>query len=40
MPENENGEYEPLTGYLPLEAIPVAVDMLGHRLKNRAVDLK
>ncbi len=41
MPENENGEYEPLVGYLPLEAIPVAVDMLGHRLvKIRAVDLK
>jgi predicted aspartyl protease len=41
MPPNETGEYEPLVGYLPLEAIPVAVDMLGHRLvKIRAVDLK
>ena len=41
MPENENGEYEPLIGYLPLEAIPVAVDKPGHRLvKIRAVDLK
>lgn len=26
------GGYEPLIGYLVLEAIPVAVDMLGHRL--------
>lgn len=41
MPENDNGEYEPLIGYIPLEQIPVAVDMLGHRLvKIRAVDLK
>jgi predicted aspartyl protease len=41
MPANEHGEYEPLVGYLPLEAIPVAVDMLGHRLiKISAVDLK
>jgi predicted aspartyl protease len=40
MPENEDGEYEPLLGYIPLEQIPVAVDMLGQRLKNQAVDLK
>jgi predicted aspartyl protease len=39
--ESETGEYEPLIGYLTLEAIPVAVDMLGHRLvKVRALDLK
>ncbi|CAN5135722.1 hypothetical protein BH20ACI1_BH20ACI1_12560 [soil metagenome] len=41
METNENGEYEPLVGYIPLEKIPVAVDMLGHRLvKVRALDLK
>lgn len=41
MEKTENGEYEPLVGYIVLEAIPVAVDMLGHRLvKVRALDLK
>lgn len=41
MEKNEDREYEPLVGYLVLEAIPVAVDMLGHRLvKVRALDLK
>ena len=41
MEKNQDGDYEPLIGYLPLEAIPVAVDMLGHRLvKVRALDLK
>jgi len=41
MEKNHDGEYEPLIGYLVLEAIPVAVDMLGHRLvKVRALDLK
>ncbi|MGI9034435.1 MAG: aspartyl protease family protein [Pyrinomonadaceae bacterium] len=41
MEKNSDGEYEPLVGYLILEAIPVAVDMLGHRLvKVRALDLK
>lgn len=35
------GRYEPLIGYLVLEAIPVAVDMLGHRLVQvRYLDLK
>ena len=29
---NKHGSYEPLIGYLVLEAIPAAVDMLGHRL--------
>lgn len=28
----QNGDYEPLIGYLVLEQTPVAVDMLGHRL--------
>ena len=41
MDANAEGNYEPLVGYLVLEAIPVAVDMLGHRLvKVRALDLK
>lgn len=41
MRSDEEGKYEPLVGYIPLEQIPVAVDMLGHRLvKVRAVDLK
>lgn len=41
METQEDDEYEPLLGYLVLEAIPVAVDMLGHRLvKVRALDLK
>jgi predicted aspartyl protease len=41
MEANEDGEYEPLVGYVVLEKIPVAVDMLGHRLvKVRALDLK
>lgn len=32
MQPNKRGSYEPLIGYLVLEAIPAAVDMLGHRL--------
>ena len=32
MEENEDGEYEPLLGYLPLEAINAGVDMVSHRL--------
>jgi hypothetical protein len=28
----KDSDYEPMIGYLPLEAIPVAVDMLAHRL--------
>lgn len=27
-----DGNYEPLIGYLPLEAIPARIDMLNHRL--------
>jgi len=30
--EPHDGQYEPLVGYLVLEACPAAVDMLGHRL--------
>jgi len=37
----ENGEYEPLIGYLILEQSQVAVDMLGHRLVPvKRMDLK
>ena len=32
MTLDEESEYEPLIGYVILESIPVAVDMLGHRL--------
>lgn len=32
MEADKDGEYEPLIGYLPLEAIPANVDMLNHRL--------
>jgi hypothetical protein len=32
MEPNEAGDYEPLIGYLPLEAIPAGVDMLNHNL--------
>jgi predicted aspartyl protease len=41
MEKNQDDKYEPLIGYTILEKIPVAVDMLGHRLvKVRALDLK
>ncbi|MCY3020459.1 MAG: hypothetical protein NTW87_15675 [Planctomycetota bacterium] len=37
----QDGQYQPLIGYLVLEAIPAAVDMLGHRLlRVPHVDLK
>lgn len=32
MDAGSDGKYEPLIGYLPLEAIPVGVDMLNHCL--------
>ncbi|CAN5135874.1 hypothetical protein BH20ACI1_BH20ACI1_12580 [soil metagenome] len=32
MEADKDGNYEPLIGYLPLEAIPAGVDMLNHRL--------
>ena len=39
--EPQDGEYEPLIGYIPLEQSQAAVDMLGHRLvKVKYLDLK
>jgi predicted aspartyl protease len=32
MESDADGNFEPLIGYLPLEAIPAGVDMLNHRL--------
>ncbi|MBM3334865.1 hypothetical protein FJY63_09410 [Candidatus Sumerlaeota bacterium] len=41
MLPNQDGEYEPLVGYIALEQAGAAVDMLGHRLVHvRRVDLK
>ena len=37
----DDGDYEPLLGYIPLEQCQAAVDMLGHRLVYvKALDLK
>ncbi len=37
----ENGDYEPLIGYVILEQAQIAVDMLGHRLiQVKRMDLK
>jgi hypothetical protein len=37
----DNGEYEPLIGYVILEQSQAAVDMLGHRLVPvKRMDLK
>jgi predicted aspartyl protease len=37
----QNGDYEPLIGYIPLEQSQAAVDMLGHRLVYvKRLDLK
>ena len=39
--EPDQGEYEPLIGYIPLEQSQAAVDMLGHRLVYvKRLDLK
>jgi predicted aspartyl protease len=39
--EPENGEFEPLIGYVVLEQSQAAVDMLGHRLIHvKRLDLK
>ena len=39
--EPEEGEYEPLLGYIPLEQCGAAVDLIGHRLlPARYVDAK
>ena len=41
MQPNDEGEYEPLIGYIALELAGAAVDMLGHRLVHvKRVDLK
>jgi predicted aspartyl protease len=41
MQPDEDGEYEPLLGYIALEQAGAAVDMLGHRLVHvKHVDLK
>ncbi|MCG3197042.1 MAG: hypothetical protein GHCLOJNM_01525 [bacterium] len=37
----DDGDYEPLIGYIPLEQSQAAVDMLGHRLVHvKRLDLK
>ncbi|MBI4556010.1 MAG: hypothetical protein HY706_00375 [Candidatus Hydrogenedentes bacterium] len=39
--EPDNGQYEPLIGYIVLEQSQAAVDMLGHRLVHvKRLDLK
>jgi len=41
MQPKEDGEYEPILGYIALEQAGAAVDMLGHRLIHvKRVDLK
>jgi len=41
MLPDDDGEYEPLLGYIALEQAGAAVDMLGHRLIHvKRVDLK
>ncbi|MBW2151013.1 MAG: aspartyl protease family protein [Deltaproteobacteria bacterium] len=41
MQPDENGQYEPILGYIALEQASAAVDMLGHRLVHvKRVDLK
>lgn len=41
MTPSDDGEYEPLLGYIALEQASAAVDMLGHRLIHvKCVDLK
>jgi hypothetical protein len=41
MQPHEDGEYEPLVGYIALEQAGAAVDMLGDRLVHvKRVDLK
>jgi len=39
--QSEDGDYEPLVGYIVLEQSQAAVDMLGHRLVHvKRLDLK
>jgi hypothetical protein len=41
MEPDEDGDYEPLVGYIALEQAGAAVDMLGHRLVHvKRADLK
>ena len=40
MMPDDNGEFEPLIGYLPLEAIPRGIDMLNHCLVKVNAKLK
>ena len=41
MDPREDGSYEPLMGYIPLEASQAGVDILGHRLVHiKYLDLK
>jgi len=41
MEPDDDGEYEPLIGYIALEQAGAAVDMLGHRLVHvKRIDLK
>ena len=41
MEKNEDSEYEPLVGYIPLEQAGIAVDMLGQGLTQmKRTDLK
>ena len=41
MQPDDEGEYEPILGYIALEQAGAAVDMLGHRLVHvKRVDLK
>ena len=41
MQPDEDGDYEPLVGYIALEQAGAAVDMLGHRLVHvKRADLK
>jgi predicted aspartyl protease len=35
-----DGRYEPLLGYIPLEQIPVIVDLKSHRLMSVPADLR
>ncbi len=41
MEEDENGEFEPLLGYIPMEQANIAVDVAEHRLlPSKRMDLK
>lgn len=41
MEPDEDGEYEPIVGYIALEQAGAAVDMLGHRLVHvKRTDMK